>query len=143
MQRTGLLYIVLLCQRNAEVNSSGKAICQHPSCSMRSTFGYIIEGKPRFCVAHKPSGSVDIRNPRCLFSNCMRQASFGNVSDKVPSFCVSHRGITDVSLHARRCAYIHGCSKYSVFGDASDGIPRFCVAHKEDRHINVLRPWCR
>ena len=100
----------------------------------------------RWCAAHQPAGSIDVRTGLCCTPGCEARATRG-VPGRAPAVCAAHCRPGDVDRRHKRCQYVPdhhaalvatvGCGRQPSYGDAADGVARFCAKHRGPLHVDV------
>ena len=84
--------------------------------------------KDYFCVTHKTSEMIDLKNKQCKFEGCDRRNPVFNIQGDKGQYCILHKTIEMIDTVSKRCAFI-GCSTIPVF-DISGGKGKFCKLYK-------------
>ena len=94
-------------------------------CDKQPAFNVSGEKKGRFCVEHKESGMVDVKNKKCEL--CEVIPHFNTRGEKKGRFCVEHREPGMVDVKNKTCAQDE-CNKQASYAFEGDQ-PLYCVAH--------------
>ncbi|CAM9453893.1 unnamed protein product [Pylaiella littoralis] len=113
--------------------------CSNPQCSKNPYFGW-HGGKAVFCVTHKETGMVDVKNKRCEEDMCMKRGLFGYEGEKA-RFCSRHRLEGMVDLKNKRCKWV-GCTQQANFAQVGKVTAIFCLEHRSPGMVDVKGPRC-
>ena len=139
-------------QAQARRNASGDPVNGSTSAAQRNRQPTRkTRAMARWCTAHQPAGSIDVRTGLCCAPGCEARATRG-VPGRAPAVCAAHRRPGDVDRRHKRCQYAPdqhtglqatvGCERQPSYGDAADGVARFCSQHRGPSHVDV-RSRCR
>jgi len=113
-------------------------LCSFPECKKQSTFNYEGETKGIYCVEHKKSEMVDVKNPSC--KDCKKRPSFNYEGETKAIYCAEHKKDNMIDIRKKTCK---DCKKGPCYNYEGQSTPIYCAEHKKDGMINVKSPTCK
>lgn len=114
--------------------------CAYINCNIfNAIFGIKGEGK-YFCLTHKTSEMIDLKNKRCKYEGCKSQPAF-NIKGGTAIMCSKHKTENMINVKHKRCEY-EGCNSINPIFDIKGGKGRYCVKHRLSKMIDVKNKKC-
>lgn len=137
-------YALRVADRDASANDPVNGSCTRAANS--SSVKRAARGTERWCAAHRPAGSIDVRTGLCCTPECQARATHG-LPGREPAVCAVHCRPGDVDRRHKRCQFVPdqlgasadtvGCKRQPSYGDAGEGVARFCAKHRGPSHVDV------
>ena len=106
-------------------------------CKTLPIYNKIGAKKAIYCVKHKLSDMIDIKNKTCIFVGCKSRPIFGKPGIKI-SHCSKHR---EIGMIKRSFAKCKNCKNPAIFGINYTNL--YCETHKRDIDINLVENECK
>lgn len=101
---------------------------------------------PHYCILHKQSDMVNVKNKLCEMEGCLKTAMYNYVlleepstSKQYPKYCILHKEPDMVNMKDKRCI-CSGCSNIAVKKDPKTGKVSYCKKHMKELHPEQYAP---
>lgn len=117
--------------------------CKHSACKKNAMYNY--KGHtPHYCVLHKQSDMVNVKNKLCETEDCLKTALYNYLtlegsSTPSPKYCILHKEPDMVNMKDKRCIYSQ-CSNIALKKDPKTGKVSYCKKHMKELYPEQYAP---
>jgi hypothetical protein len=100
-----------------------------------------IAGMPaRYCIAHKSSEMINVKNKKCKYEGCIKYPVFNYKDTNGGIYCDTHKLSEMIDVVSKRCKY-EGCNIRPYCNYEGSKSYDYCISHKLPGMVNIKQPF--